>query len=32
MPTLIAACRVCSQATRVVGLRRWAMSISSTSE
>src|SRR6516225_1711035 len=32
MPTLIAACRACSQATRVAGLRRWAMSISSTSE
>jgi hypothetical protein len=32
MPTLIAACRACSQATRVDGLRRWAISISSTSE
>src|SRR5215472_10081303 len=32
MPTLIAACRACSQATRVAGLRRWAISISSTSE
>jgi hypothetical protein len=28
MPTLIAACRACSQATRVAGLRRWAISIS----
>src|SRR5271154_5017559 len=32
MPTLIAACRACSQATRVAGLRRCAISISSTSE
>src|SRR5271169_2115607 len=32
MPTLIAACRACSHATRVAGLRRWAISISSTSE
>src|SRR5271154_7205508 len=32
MPTLTAPCRACSQATRVVGLRRCAISISSTSE
>jgi outer membrane protein len=32
MPKLIAACRACSQAMRVAGLRRCAISISSTSE